>query len=512
MMAAARRPRARCSARTSTSPRPTRARSSSTDGVVEAPGSAAHLTSASFLMFDEPCRLVQIIPTAFTVRMATALDDRALAVEAPARQEGDPAAAAALAALLEAAPVKLTAELGRSRIRVARAVRLPPGAIVELDREPDDPDRPLRQRPPRGHRPTRRHERGAAGRSGWSRSSRPRSHLTPTRKETSPPWPVFSSSTTPSSCAAWSRTPWPGRSRDRRRGRERRGGDRALPGAAPEVTTLDITMPELDGISALKAILEIDPAARVVMCSALGQESKVLESIKAGARTSSSSRSRRSGCSTRSGRRWARAPARRARVHYPLSPAGRGRDVRHPPRGCPSPPPPSRLAQRDLAVDLGTANTPVYERARGTWSRSPRSSRSTPPTARSTRSARGPPHDRMSLVGRWWGCSPPPVTTCDGSRDAWWAGRSMGRGGPGSFSHSGTRAGHPPSARYIEHLHQPRLSTPLAAHFTSPGSVPMGWQGWANWRRTRRATSPGDSKSSPGCGWSTAAGSCTSSP
>jgi two-component system chemotaxis response regulator CheY len=52
----------------------------------------------------------------------------------------------------------------------------------------------------------------------------------------------------------------------------------------PEVTTLDITMPELDGISALKAILEIDPAARVVMCSALGLESKVLESIKAGAK------------------------------------------------------------------------------------------------------------------------------------------------------------------------------------------------------------------------------------
>lgn len=52
----------------------------------------------------------------------------------------------------------------------------------------------------------------------------------------------------------------------------------------PEVTTLDITMPEMDGISALKAILEVDPGARVVMCSALGQESKVLESIKAGAR------------------------------------------------------------------------------------------------------------------------------------------------------------------------------------------------------------------------------------
>lgn len=52
----------------------------------------------------------------------------------------------------------------------------------------------------------------------------------------------------------------------------------------PEVTTLDITMPEMDGIAALKAILEVDPGARVIMCSALGQESKVLESIKAGAR------------------------------------------------------------------------------------------------------------------------------------------------------------------------------------------------------------------------------------
>jgi two-component system, chemotaxis family, chemotaxis protein CheY len=52
----------------------------------------------------------------------------------------------------------------------------------------------------------------------------------------------------------------------------------------PEVTTLDITMPEKDGLSALKEIIAIDPAARVIMCSALGQESKVLESIKAGAK------------------------------------------------------------------------------------------------------------------------------------------------------------------------------------------------------------------------------------
>ena len=52
----------------------------------------------------------------------------------------------------------------------------------------------------------------------------------------------------------------------------------------PDLTTLDITMPEKDGLAALREILSFDPAARVIMCSALGQESKVLESVKAGAR------------------------------------------------------------------------------------------------------------------------------------------------------------------------------------------------------------------------------------
>ncbi len=52
----------------------------------------------------------------------------------------------------------------------------------------------------------------------------------------------------------------------------------------PELTTLDITMPEKDGLTALREIIELDPGARVIMCSALGQESKVLESIKLGAR------------------------------------------------------------------------------------------------------------------------------------------------------------------------------------------------------------------------------------
>jgi two-component system chemotaxis response regulator CheY len=52
----------------------------------------------------------------------------------------------------------------------------------------------------------------------------------------------------------------------------------------PEVMTLDITMPEKDGLAALREIIALDPSAKVVMCSALGQESKVLESIKLGAK------------------------------------------------------------------------------------------------------------------------------------------------------------------------------------------------------------------------------------
>jgi two-component system chemotaxis response regulator CheY len=52
----------------------------------------------------------------------------------------------------------------------------------------------------------------------------------------------------------------------------------------PDICTMDITMPEKDGIDALKDILAADPNARVLMCSALGQQAKVIESIRAGAK------------------------------------------------------------------------------------------------------------------------------------------------------------------------------------------------------------------------------------
>lgn len=52
----------------------------------------------------------------------------------------------------------------------------------------------------------------------------------------------------------------------------------------PALVTMDITMPEMDGITAIKKIREIDANANIIVCSALGQKEVVMEAIEAGAK------------------------------------------------------------------------------------------------------------------------------------------------------------------------------------------------------------------------------------
>ncbi|MCI6630264.1 MAG: response regulator [Lachnospiraceae bacterium] len=52
----------------------------------------------------------------------------------------------------------------------------------------------------------------------------------------------------------------------------------------PDLVLMDITMPEMDGIQALKKIKASDPSATIIMCSAMGQQAMVIESIQAGAK------------------------------------------------------------------------------------------------------------------------------------------------------------------------------------------------------------------------------------
>ena len=52
----------------------------------------------------------------------------------------------------------------------------------------------------------------------------------------------------------------------------------------PDLITMDITMPEMDGIHALKEIKKIEPNAKVIMCSAMGQQAMVIDAIQAGAK------------------------------------------------------------------------------------------------------------------------------------------------------------------------------------------------------------------------------------
>ena len=52
----------------------------------------------------------------------------------------------------------------------------------------------------------------------------------------------------------------------------------------PDIILMDITMPKMDGIQAIQEIVKIDPQAKVIMCSALGQQKLIIQSIQLGAK------------------------------------------------------------------------------------------------------------------------------------------------------------------------------------------------------------------------------------
>jgi flagellar motor switch protein FliN/FliY len=85
-------------------------------------------TTVAFTFCGAPCLLVQLVPHAFIVRMTRALDE--LVTEHHT---------APLGASLRHVRVRVWAELGRTRMPSARVVGLPPGAVLELDREADAP-------------------------------------------------------------------------------------------------------------------------------------------------------------------------------------------------------------------------------------------------------------------------------------------------------------------------------------------------------------------------------------
>jgi flagellar motor switch protein FliN/FliY len=104
--------------------------------------SATSVVSVAIEVLGHPCRLVQLVPHAFVVRMTRALDD--LEAEFPAAEDDGDAEGAASggtlpADLLSGVGVRVAAELGRASMTIRRAVNLAPGAVVELDRELEDP-------------------------------------------------------------------------------------------------------------------------------------------------------------------------------------------------------------------------------------------------------------------------------------------------------------------------------------------------------------------------------------
>ena len=115
----------------------------SSDDFAEAYSSTPHAVHTSFSICGEPARLVQLVPNAFVVRMSSALDEMGSEVvgadtSAPA-VGSTPTRSATATPSLAGIPVRVWAELGRTRMPSAQLVGLPAGAVVELDRQAEEP-------------------------------------------------------------------------------------------------------------------------------------------------------------------------------------------------------------------------------------------------------------------------------------------------------------------------------------------------------------------------------------
>lgn len=112
-------------------------------------GSAPHATAASFTIDGEVCRLIQLVPGAFVVRMVRAIDEMSLdqassdgdsSADGGRFEEGTgPGEAVGLVEALTNINVRVWAELGRTQIPLGRALDLPLGAVVDLDCAADSP-------------------------------------------------------------------------------------------------------------------------------------------------------------------------------------------------------------------------------------------------------------------------------------------------------------------------------------------------------------------------------------
>jgi flagellar motor switch protein FliN len=113
-------------------------------------GTAPHATSTTFLIAGESCRLIQLVPAAFVVRMVRAMDALSGEVTDAKSVAGSPAAAAASAVdtsphslalqeVLGGINLRVWAELGRARMPLGSALGLPVGAVLDLDRSADAP-------------------------------------------------------------------------------------------------------------------------------------------------------------------------------------------------------------------------------------------------------------------------------------------------------------------------------------------------------------------------------------